>query len=491
MTKKGIFLIIFLYIFSCISPVKATSELQLSVSYDVTCGEPTTFTLNASGGSGNYMYYLGNVTRDGEDGRYFVVDPSRLPGYQQSPIFQFTFLASGTYQLHFYVMDKGIQPIETKRTIVNVTINDPAYPSIEAIADQVASQCRSVCQTDYDRALWLHDWLVDHCSYDYSYLYCGAEGALVRGKGTCESYHRAYMMLLNRLGIRNGRMEGNGHVWTAVCMDGKWSQVDVTWDDNGYSYRTYENYIYFGLTDELMKVAHSQHHAHAGFESTSLQNNALLRSGRIHQWSDPIESIVQQNLSSGNKQFSIPINSTLPPSYQSIIYHLVAYQLSTQTWTTKDYQVKLQASYANQQLDFLATFTPITASKPEVTPPEDAKPVKPDQSETHKPTVNPPQNNVSSKPTVPDTEISQPSVGNNQIETVISRLENIIVTEPSDSVENETVLNLSYKPNIIYDHIGSMDSNPSQPAVLYILVLGITFIMIKYLIKYRSQKKKS
>ncbi len=192
-----------LLLFSALLPIQAFSAtddpLSLTVSYDAKCGEPSVFTLNATGGSGNYLYLLNNVTRDGEDGQYFIMDPSRLPGYKTDNTFEITFYASGVYYLHFYVMDKDSRPIVTKRKIVKVTLNDPEYPTVEAVADQIASECAAVCKTDYERALWLHDWLVDHCEYDYSYLYCNPEGALVRGTGTCEAYHRAYTMLLRRV----------------------------------------------------------------------------------------------------------------------------------------------------------------------------------------------------------------------------------------------------------------------------------------------------
>ncbi len=348
------------------------AELSLTVSYDAKCGAPSTFTVQATGGSGdpkNYWYYLGNITRNGEDGQYFVVDPSRLLeekykpvyGYKQDNTFQFTFCASGVYYLHFYVMDKGTSPITTKREIVQVTLNDPAYPTIEAIADRVAAQCKASCKTEYERALWLHDWLVDHCTYDYSLLYCGSEGALARGKGTCESYHRAYTMLLNRVGIANGRMEGNGHVWTAVRMDGDWYQVDVTWDD-GYSNHTYENYLYFGLNDSIMKMVHSDHSPHSGYVSNALANHYLIRSGIIRRWSDPLTDPIQQNLQAGKTSFAVPVSVSLPGSNQDVVYNLAAYQLSSQKWSTATHTVQLQASYSAGQMQVQAVYTPISST---------------------------------------------------------------------------------------------------------------------------------
>ncbi len=352
-----------LLLFSALLPIQAFSSesepLTLTVSYDAKCGEPSVFTVNAGGGSGNYLYLLNNITRDGEDGQYFIMDPSRLPGYKTDNTFEVTFYASGVYYLHFYVMDKGSSPIVTKRKIIKVSLNDPEYPTVETVADQIATQCAAVCKTDYERALWLHDWLVDHCEYDYSYLYCNPEGALVRGTGTCEAYHRAYTMLLRRVGIASGRIEGNGHVWTAVYIDGNWYQVDVTWDDNGYSDHTYENYLYFGLNDTIMNMVHSDHSPNDGYISDSLANNYFIKSGLIHNWSDALEDSIQTNLQTGAASFDIPVTSNMPAGYQDVIYNLAAYQLSTQEWENETHTVKINANYSAGQMKINASYTPI------------------------------------------------------------------------------------------------------------------------------------
>ena len=115
--KAGIAIFAVVFLFCCVflpvSVSAASSALSLDVSYTAKCGSPTTFTATASGGSGNYMYYLGNITRNGEDGWYFVVDPSTILkdkfkndfGYKTDNKFQFTFFASGRYRLDFYVLD--------------------------------------------------------------------------------------------------------------------------------------------------------------------------------------------------------------------------------------------------------------------------------------------------------------------------------------------------------------------------------------------------
>lgn len=125
--------------------------------------------------------------------------------------------------------DKGIYYL---RTTAEVTVNDAARPSVTQIVNNAAAQCRQETNgSEYDMALWLHDWTLDQLEYDHSLNWCSAESDLTRHQGTCESYQRIYSKLLDAADIANGRITGNGHTWNAVKIDGKWCQMDLTWDD--------------------------------------------------------------------------------------------------------------------------------------------------------------------------------------------------------------------------------------------------------------------
>lgn len=142
-------------------------------------------------------------------------------------------------------------------------------------------------------ALWLHDWTLDQLEYDHSLNWCSAESGLTRHQGTCESYQRIYSKLLNAAGIANGHITGNGHTWNAVKLDGKWCQMDLTWDDTSDNWYgdLDQRHLYFGLTDELMAIAHSDHTAnyqkdgHA-YRSTDLSNNYFVRNGKADEWAE-------------------------------------------------------------------------------------------------------------------------------------------------------------------------------------------------------------
>ncbi|MDO4197956.1 MAG: InlB B-repeat-containing protein [Erysipelotrichaceae bacterium] len=349
--------------------------LTITVSYPdpstIKCNEAVNFTLSGSGGSGAYKYMLQCVYGYADGNKELITDLTRT-SYLTDTVYPFTFMASGTYELWFYVIDTN-DFTSTSKIGVTLTVSDPNCPSIETIADNVVAQCLQSCSTDYEKALWHHDWMVDNAQYDpilkkimfsaYTptvgeFVYCGAEGILVRGKGTCESYQRAYAMLLNRVNIENTRVIGNGHTWSCVKMDGEWYQIDATWDDDGYdSYTingiTYDiKHLYFGLTDEIMSTVHNQHTQDGSYPCISLTNNYYIKTGLIKNWSDPKAQTIQTNLDAGNYSFDIDIVN----EYSSnVIYNLVAYDLNNRNWVCNEKAINLTATYTVGATNFYGT----------------------------------------------------------------------------------------------------------------------------------------
>ena len=98
--------------------------------------------------------------------------------------------------------------------------------------------------SDFDKALWLHDYLANTITYD-TRAHSNNEAirdsanrsldtALLGDRTTvCHGYVGAYKYLLNKVGIDCMNVYSNvlGHVWSAVKIDGKWYHVDVTYDD--------------------------------------------------------------------------------------------------------------------------------------------------------------------------------------------------------------------------------------------------------------------
>ena len=201
---------------------------------DAPAGTATTFHVTQANGSSQAKARMDVPTYWDGGSQESVCDPSRpaWASYQglgtAGHDFTFEFTASGTYRIYFYFMDndrndpqndKGIYCL---RTTAEVTVNDAARPSVTQIVNDAVDLCRQQTNgSEYDMALWLHDWTLDQLEYDHSLNWCSAESGLTRHQGTCESYQRIYSKLLDAAGIANGRITGNGHTWNAVKIDGK------------------------------------------------------------------------------------------------------------------------------------------------------------------------------------------------------------------------------------------------------------------------------
>ena len=343
---KRILKILLLVIIVATNTINIHAEgLSLSVSSsEPRCGQPMSFTLNASGGSGTYKYYLSTVR---DDEYTDIIDPTKN-SYVESNEFTFTFYASGTYRLYFSVIDLGVTPSITESEIVTVNVNDINYPSVNQVVENAVNECLNAGKTsDFDKALWLHDWLLDRCKYDYSYLYCGPEGVLCRGIGTCESYHRAYAKLLNKAGIEatDIRDTGDKHVWTAAKLDGKWYNIDPTWDDAYDNMQPYEKHLYFGLTDKIIKMVHTHHSPKDGYNCNDLDDNYFIKTGEISTWSDELVDSIKNNIKDNKTSFNIEIKKYLAPPYNKILYNLVAYKFDRDGIDIDDDHYNLTVSY--------------------------------------------------------------------------------------------------------------------------------------------------
>lgn len=330
---------------------------------DAAAGEPTTFHVKQAGGSANAKARMDVPTYNDTDGsKESVCDPSRnqWSGAQSYKTigdngcdFTFDFTASGSYNIYFYFMDTANNIGYLRITDVWVTVNDAARPSVTQIVNNAVAQCRQQTNgSEYDMALWLHDWTLDQLEYDHGLNWCSAESGLTRHHGTCESYQRIYSKLLNAAGIANGRITGNGHTWNAVKIDGKWCQMDLTWDDTSDNWYgdLDQRHLYFGLTDELMAIAHSDHTANYqkneyAYRSTDLSNNFFVRNGKADEWTEKYADRIQQHLDAKEESFSIDAdNQSFPPSISGIQNGIVAYAMNQREWKTETDQAYLKAA---------------------------------------------------------------------------------------------------------------------------------------------------
>lgn len=136
--------------------------------------------------------------------------------------------------------------IETKfdsmgRVTINLTKNYNAE-QINIINQKVDQLTPSLINNNLsviDNIKIIHDYIINNTKYDskrsdeniLTYDSNIAYGPLIQGYGICGGYTDAMQLFLEKLNIKNFRISSNNHIWNAVYLDGKWYNLDLTWDD--------------------------------------------------------------------------------------------------------------------------------------------------------------------------------------------------------------------------------------------------------------------
>lgn len=343
---------------------------------DPVLGQSTTFHVSATGGSGNYKFRMDAPSYSSPNQWAFesVADPSRgewmnYTSECASNDYTFTMTATGTYNFRFYVMDTAAN-VYYLRLSFNIGVSDSKYPSVDSIVQSAVAECNSKTDgSEYAKALWLHDWLLDQLEYDNTLKWSSAESALTRKLGTCQSYESAYAKLLTAAGIENSETRDtyDGHTWNAMKLDGQWYQTDCTWDDSSDNWYSFDQrHLYFGLTDELMAIAHPGHSKIYTTDdyktrSTSLADNYFVRAGDAEKWAKAYSDRIQRNLDAGKTEFEIIAdNSSYPPSISGIQNGITAYAINQMTWTTDKAAVTLNATGNAKSFTFTAEYASVS-----------------------------------------------------------------------------------------------------------------------------------
>lgn len=154
------------------SATATQNGVTFTVSWnDAPAGTATTFHVTQTNGSSQAKARMDVPTYWDGGSQENVCDPSRAAWGSYYNLgatghdFTFDFTASGTYRIYFYFMDndrynpQNDKGIYYPRTTAEVAVNDAARPSVTQIVNNAVAQCRQETDgSEYDMALWLHDW---------------------------------------------------------------------------------------------------------------------------------------------------------------------------------------------------------------------------------------------------------------------------------------------------------------------------------------------
>lgn len=140
---------------------------------------------------------------------------------------------------------------------------------IEQVANNIINKHITPGMSDFEKVKAINDYVVLNTSYDYeNYLRNTVpdssyriDGVLLNGVAVCDGYAKTIVYLLNKLDIPvlyvSGLGNGGAHAWNKVQVDGKWYNLDVTWNDPVPDRKGQISYKYFLIPDYVLAEDHT------------------------------------------------------------------------------------------------------------------------------------------------------------------------------------------------------------------------------------------
>ena len=189
-------------------------------------------------------------------------------------------------------------------------------------------------ESDYEKILFVHDYIVNNTDYDFAGAESGengiwgtAYGCLVNGHAICQGYSEAFLEIMNSLGIECGVCAGNSdrgrHAWNYVNLNDIYYWLDVTWDDP----ESDENedgkleHKYFLINDEMLfRTRQLDENQYFIPVCNSLNDNYYVRNNCYMEYYDVDEIGTKMLECSENHEISIMFSSK--DVYETAVYSL-------------------------------------------------------------------------------------------------------------------------------------------------------------------------
>lgn len=182
---------------------------------------------------------------------------------------------------------------------------------ISELENAVQSAVANVPDSDYEKALYIHDYIAGICDYNSTgdEHVSTAYGCLVEKKANCEGYAKAFSYLAEKMNMEcvlvTGKTDkGENHAWNQVKIDGDWYNLDVTWDDRGDTSDI--RWIYFLCNDEDFNRTHiAENTCFKPFECSSTENNYYIKNGFFAADNSEADMIIRREIFSGKNKIDL------------------------------------------------------------------------------------------------------------------------------------------------------------------------------------------
>lgn len=144
--------------------------------------------------------------------------------------------------VHPYNSFKSIETSYNNKGKITLNIyksyTDDQINIINKKVDEIYYNLINTSMSDTDKIKTIHDYIINNSKYDNDringitkYNSNTAYGNLIEGYGICSGYTDAMAIFLNKMGIKNYKISSENHIWNLVYIDGKWVNLDLTFDD--------------------------------------------------------------------------------------------------------------------------------------------------------------------------------------------------------------------------------------------------------------------
>ena len=160
-----------------------------------------------------------------------------------------------------------------KDSYANITSSSNNTTKEEQLGKEIVNKIIKSGMSDFDKVKAINDYMIKNVRYDMdNYLNntipdisYTALGALEKKVAVCSGYAKTFRLLANCAGLEATYIIGDTpegyHAWNQVKVDGKWYNIDVTWNDGDYEIHEKGHYAcscyqYFLLSNEDFNKSH-------------------------------------------------------------------------------------------------------------------------------------------------------------------------------------------------------------------------------------------
>ena len=173
----------------------------------------------------------------------------------KNPVFNGYITKSG----YSYVITNNV--VEVTYTITYMGTKTQ-YDYVQTQVNALAKTIAAANKTQYAKVKAVNDYLAKQTEYktvaDRSHY--SPYGVFKHKKAVCQGYTLAAHQLFEALGIEaqyvTGTAKGQSHAWNKVKIDGKWYNLDITWNDPVPNQPNQVLYNYFLLSDKALSATH-------------------------------------------------------------------------------------------------------------------------------------------------------------------------------------------------------------------------------------------